>query len=85
MRIEPFDDGSKLMAKATNKPVAKPTQAQRVRALPNPYLAAVARCVYRQPLDSECHLSDKKIFHFEDGSFLTFEVTYTAVEDGGGQ
>lgn len=50
------------------------TIAQEVRQKPNPYLAAVARAAYREVRQSEEHLHDKKIFHFEDGSFLTFEV-----------
>lgn len=58
------------------------TIAQEVRQKPNPYLAAVARAAYREVRQSEEHLHDKKIFHFEDGSFLTFEVQYLAVEDG---
>ncbi len=84
MNIEPFDDGTRLMAKAMPKQAAAPqTEKQRILATSNPYLAAVARCVYRTKADSEDHLHDKKIFHFEDGSLLTFEVSYTAVEDGG--
>ncbi len=83
MNIEPFDDGTRLMAKAAPKKVATPENEKlRILAAPNPYLAAVARCIYRTKVDSEDHLNDKKIFHFEDGSFLTFEVSYMAVEDG---
>jgi hypothetical protein len=86
MRIEPFDDGTRLMARAakkTQQPAEPITEAQRVRAMPNPYLAAVARQIRRELIGSKDHLHDKKIFHFEDGSFLTFEVSYMAVEDGG--
>ena len=97
MNIEPFDNGERLMAKAAPKKVAaqktaeqkavpKPevrlTEAQRILAMPNPYLAAVARCVYRSKVDSEDHLADKKVFYFEDHSSLPFAVTYTAIEDG---
>jgi hypothetical protein len=82
MKIESFDDGTRLMAKGVSK-VGPLTVAQQIRKLSNPYLAAVARCAYRRICDSEDHLADKKIFHFADGSFLTFEVSYTAVEDGG--
>lgn len=86
MNIEPFDDGTRLMAKALPKNAAPfQTEKHRILAMPNPYLAAVARCVYRTKVDSEDHLHDKKIFHFEDGSFLTFEVSYMAVEDGSRQ
>lgn len=84
MIIEPFDDGSRLMAKA--QPRAKSlTEAQRIRAMSNPYLSAVARNIHREIKDSIDHLRDKKIFHFEDGSFLTFEVSYMAIDDGGAQ
>lgn len=81
MKIEPFDDGTRLMAKAACK-IKPMNEAQQIRASANPYNQSVARCVYRDKLDSENHLHDRKIFHFEDGSFLTFEVAYTAIEDG---
>ena len=81
MKIEPFDDGTRLMAKAACK-IKSMTEAQQIRASANPYQQAVAKCAYRQPIDSSDHLHDRKIFHFEDGSFLTFEVVYTAIEDG---
>lgn len=58
------------------------TIAQQIRKAANPYLDAVARNVYRGCKASEGHLSDKKIFYFEDGSFLTFQVSYMAVDDG---
>lgn len=73
MKIEAFDGEARLLAKAKHL-----TDAERIRAMPNPYLTAVARLVYREVLDSEDHLNDKKVFHFEDGSTLTFKVTYTA-------
>lgn len=82
MKIEAFDDGTRLMAKGACK-VGPMTEAQQIRKMDNPYLRAVARNVRRQIVDSGDHLHDKKIFHFEDGSFLAFEVSYTAVEDGG--
>lgn len=81
MKIEPFDDGTRLMAKAACK-IKPMTEAQQIRASANPYQQAVAKCEYRNVRDSEDHLHDRKIFHFEDGSFLTFEVAYTAIEDG---
>lgn len=56
---------------------APATEAQRIRAMANPYLSAVARCAYRRVIDSENHLNDKKVFFFEDGSSLAFKVAYT--------
>lgn len=82
MKIEAFDDGTRLMAKGMPKPAKPLTEAQQIRASANPYKQSVARCAYRNLIDSDDHLSDKKVFHFEDGSFLTFEVSYAAVEDG---
>lgn len=64
------------------KPGIQLTDAQRIRAMANPYLASVARCVYRNIVDSEDHLHDRRVFHFGDGSFLAFEVAYTAAENG---
>lgn len=58
------------------------TKAQTIRQSANPYLGAVAQNVYREVKGSEDHLADKKVFYFDDGSFLTFEVAYLAVEDG---
>lgn len=81
MKIEPFDDGSRLMARAAPK-VAPQTRAQQIRTSSNPYLNAVAKNVLRDKIGSEDHLHDKKIFYFDDGSFLTFEVSYMAIEDG---
>lgn len=58
------------------------TIAQSIRRSSNPYLAAVTANVLREVKNSEGHLHDKKVFYFEDKSFLVFEVAYTAVEDG---
>lgn len=58
------------------------TTAKRIRVMANPYLSSVARCVRRNVVDSEDHLHDKRIFHFEDGSFLMFDVTYAVAKDG---
>lgn len=69
-------------AEPTVKPGIRRTEAQQIRSMPNAYMTAVARCAYRRPLDSGDHLCDKKVFYFEDGSSLTFQVTYTAIEDG---
>lgn len=69
---------------ATSKIIPR-TIAQSIRRSNDPYRASVTSFIRREVIRSDgCH-HDKKIFHFEDGSFLTFEVTYTAVEDGGGQ
>lgn len=53
--------------------------AQSIRRSSDPYRAAVASFTRR-----DCpHGQNKHIYYFEDGSFLTFEVSYTAIEDGG--
>lgn len=62
--------------------VEKLTIAQSIRRSSNPYLAAVTANVLREVKNPEGHLGDKKIFYFEDKSFLVFEVAYTAAEDG---
>ncbi len=55
------------------------TIAQCIRRSRDPHRAAVTSFTRR-----DCpHGSNKHIYFFEDGSFLTFEVTYMAVEDGG--
>lgn len=64
------------------KPVGNPqypTIAQCIRRSSDPYRAAVTSFSRRDVP----HGGNKKIFYFEDGSFLTFEVSYTAIEDGG--
>lgn len=58
------------------------TRAQKARTSENPYLSAVASCIRREVLPSENHLNDRKVFHFDDGSFLAFSVSYSAIEDG---
>lgn len=71
-------DKPKTLDSFLRKPDSSPVnEAQRIRAMANPYLSAVARCAYRNVVDSEDHLHDKKVFHFEDGSILTFKVAYT--------
>jgi hypothetical protein len=92
MKIESFDDGSKLMAKAV-KPALRPdrraskptavapqlTIAQSIRRSSDPHRAAITSFSRR-----DCpHGQNKHTYYFEDGSFLTFEVSYMAVEDGG--
>lgn len=54
------------------------TIAQSIRRSSDPYQAAVASFSRR-----ECpHNSHHHTYYFEDGSFLTFEVSYMPVEDG---
>lgn len=62
--------------------IGRLTIAQSIRRSSNPYLAAVTSNVLREVQNSQGHLHDKKIFYFEDKSFLVFEVAYSAVEDG---
>lgn len=63
----------------------KLTIAQSIRRSSDPYRASITSFSRREVIRSEDGKKDKKIFHFEDASFLTFEVSYLAVEDGGGQ
>ncbi len=44
---------------------------------PNPYEAAVKQAAYKGMPSP--HL---KVFHFEDGSYLSFNVTYKPAESG---
>ena len=54
------------------------TIAQSIRRSSDPYRAAVTSFSRRDvPHGSKHHT-----YYFEDGSFLTFEVSYVAVEDG---
>lgn len=59
------------------------TIAQSIRRSMDPYRAAIASFSRRDVIRRDDDACEKKIFYFEDGSFLTFEVSYTAVEDGG--
>ncbi len=52
------------------------TIAQCIRRSSDPYNASVAAFTRREVTDK------RKVFYFEDGSFLCFEITYTAVDDG---
>lgn len=54
------------------------TTAQSIRRSSDPYKAAVASFTLRDVP----HGSDKHTYYFEDGSFLTFMVSYAAIEDG---
>ena len=54
------------------------TIAQSIRRSSDPYRAAVTSFSRRDvPHGSKHH-----VYYFEDGSFLTFEVSYMPVEDG---
>lgn len=54
------------------------TIAQCIRRSKDPYQAAVASFSRR-----ECpHNAKHHTYYFEDGSYLTFEVSYLPVEDG---
>lgn len=46
--------------------------AEQVRKAPDPYHAAVAKMSWRDA----SYGSDKVVFHFEDGSTLTFKKEY---------
>ena len=71
---------AKLPAK---KRAVKPrTIAQSIRRSSDPYRASITSFSRREVIRSEDGRCDKKIFFFEDGSFLAFEVTYSAIEDG---
>jgi len=55
------------------------TIAQSIRRSSDPHRAAVTSFTRR-----DCpHNSTRHVYYFEDGSFLTFEVSYVPVEDGG--
>lgn len=57
------------------------TIAQSIRRSKDPHRAAITSFSRQEVLRGQ----NKHVYYFEDRSFLTFEVTYTAVEDGGGQ
>lgn len=77
MNTRKFGDG--------NRTIIKPrTIAQSIRRSSDPYRASITGFIRREVIRTDDGHNDKKIFHFEDGSSLTFEVIYTAVEDGGG-
>ena len=62
----------------TASPSSHLSIAQSIRRSSDPHQAAVASFSRRDvPHNSRHHT-----YYFEDGSFLTFEVSYMAVEDG---
>lgn len=77
MDTEKFSDGNRRSV--TIKPR---TIAQSIRRSSDPYRAAITAFIRREVIRSDDGQADKKIFHFEDGSFLTFMVSYDAIEDG---
>lgn len=77
MKTQAFDDGKRRAL--TIKPR---TIAQSIRRSSDPYRAAITAFIRREVIRSDDGQSDKKIFHFEDGLFLTFMVSYAAIEDG---
>lgn len=81
MNTEKFSDGKRPDRResvATAKPPHR-TIAQSIRWSSDPHHAAVTSFTRR-----DCpHGQNKHTYYFEDGSFLTFEVSYMAVEDGG--
>lgn len=75
MNTEKFSDGKRVL-------VQPRTIAQSIRRSNDPYRAAITSFSRREVFRSDDGQSDKKVFHFEDGSFLTFMVSYAAIEDG---
>jgi len=81
MNTQAFDDGRRVDRRQQSKELVAPqlTIAQSIRRSSNPHHAALTSFTRR-----DCpHGQNKHIYYFEDGSFLTFEVSYMAVEDGG--
>lgn len=81
MNTQAFDDGRRIDRRHQSKPVVAPqlTIAQSIRRSSDPHKAAVES---NSRLDAP-HDSNIRTYYFEDGSFLAFEVSYMAVEDGG--
>jgi len=81
MNTQAFDDGRRVDRRQQSKPLVAPqlTIAQSIRRSRNPHHAAITSFTRR-----ECpHGQNIHTYYFEDGSFLAFEVSYMAVEDGG--
>jgi hypothetical protein len=55
------------------------TIAQSIRRSSNPHHAAITSFSRQEILRCQ----NKHVYYFEDGSFLTFHVTYSAIDDGG--
>lgn len=82
MNTEKFSDGKRdrRQAVAVKTSPEQLTIAQSIRRSSNPHHAAITSFTRR-----EAPNHGQRIYYFEDGSFLTFEVSYMAVEDGGRQ
>lgn len=63
------------MNNSTVKPL---TIAQSIRRSSDPHHAAIVSFSRQEILRGQ----NMHVYHFEDESFLTFEVSYLAVEDG---
>lgn len=81
MTSKPFLDGVRDRRQSASEKTdpAHLTIAQSIRRSRDPHRAAITSFTRRDVP----HGSNKHTYYFEDGSFLTFEVTYMAVEDGG--
>jgi len=80
MNTEKFSDGTRTDRRQVAVQLAGGhlTIAQSIRRSSNPHHAAITSFTRR-----DCpHGQNKHFYYFEDGSFLTFEVSYMAVEDG---
>lgn len=78
--VEKFSDGTRFDRRQESSQLADGhlTIAQSIRRSSNPHHAAITSFNRR-----DCpHGQNKHVYYFEDGSFLTFEVSYMAVEDG---
>lgn len=80
MNTEKFSDGTRTDRRQVAVQLADGhlTIAQSIRRSSNPHHAAITSFTRR-----EAPNHGQRIYYFEDGSFLTFEVSYMAVEDGG--
>lgn len=85
MKNEPFEDGvlpTIVEKKHLTQNVCKRlTIAQSIRRSKDAYRACITSFIRREVIRSDDGQSDKKVFHFEDGSALAFMVTYAAIED----
>lgn len=80
MNPEVFGDGTRDRRQTSTKVKAPNlTIAQSIRRSSDPHRAAITSFTRRDVP----HGQNKQVFYFEDGSFLTFEISYMAVEDGG--
>lgn len=81
VNAEKFSDGTRTDRRQVSNELQDGhlTIAQSIRRSSDPHRAAITSFTRR-----ECpHGQNKHTYFFEDGSFLAFEVSYMAVEDGG--